>query len=245
VASTQARLPAGVKLILFDLHGTLRQCVPSMHESLLAFAQDLGYSVAPKAARVGILWSKAHWASTDRWLDSADMDRSFWTSYTRQYLAAMGVPEDQLDEMASSITDKFTNDYAPRIALAPSAKQLLWELREQQYQLGLLSNQREPLTGIAIELGIIEYFDFTLAAGQVGSRKPARLIFQQAITMAGVQPEEAVHVGDNYFSDSMGAQRADLFPVLLDEQGVFAEIACDCWTVRQLVDLPALLPASE
>jgi HAD superfamily hydrolase (TIGR01549 family) len=239
------RLPAGIKLILFDLHGTLCSCVPSMHQSLLAFAQDLGYSVAPKAERAGLLWSKAYWASTDRWLDPADMNRSFSVSYIRQYLAAMGVPEDQFDEMVSSICDKFTHDYAPRLALAPGAKQLLWDLREQQYQLGLLSNQREPLTGIAIELEIIEYFDFTLAAGQVGSRKPAPLIFQQAIMMAEVQPQEAVYVGDNYYSDGIGAQRAELFPVLLDEQAVFAEIARDCWTVRQLVDLPALLPASE
>ena len=246
MASAQARLPAGVKLILFDLHGTLRQCVPSVHESLLAFAQDIGYSVAPKAERAGILWSKVYWASTDDWQNSAaEADGPFWMGYCRQYLAAMGAPEDRLDEMALNISHKFAQEYVPRLALVPGAKQLLWELREMGYKLALLSNQREPLNGLAIELGIIEHFDFTLAAGQVGSRKPSPLIFQQAVRMAGVQPEEAVHVGDNYYSDGVGAQRAGVFPVLFDEQGIFAQIAHDCWAVRQLVDLPALLPAEE
>jgi FMN phosphatase YigB (HAD superfamily) len=54
--------------------------------------------------------------------------------------------------------------------LARNARQLLWQLREQHLKLGLISNQREPLIRLAIELGIIEHFGFTLAAGHIGSR---------------------------------------------------------------------------
>jgi HAD superfamily hydrolase (TIGR01549 family) len=238
-------LPATIKLILFDLHGTLERRVPSVYETVLAFAGDLGYSFAPNARLAGVRWAQTYWASTE-WSDESHDEAdplTFWVSYLCQYLAVMGVPEGELDDSANRIGQRFLNEYAPKSILAHGVKPILWELREKQWKLGLLSNQREPLTGVAIELGIIEHFEFTLSSGQIGSRKPDPRLFEQALIMAGgVHPEEAVHIGDNYYTDVIGAQRAGLYAVLLDEYGAFAEIGDDCLRIRRLTDLPALLP---
>jgi HAD superfamily hydrolase (TIGR01549 family) len=241
------RLASDVKLILFDLHGTLLHRIPSVHSTVLAFAEHLGYSFAPKAQRSGLRWAQAYWSSPQpAELSAHRAVASFWGSYIRQYLAAMSVPEVELDEAAAVIGHRFTHEFAPKHILAPGAKHILWELREKQLKLGLLSNQCEPLTGLAIELGIIEHFEFTLAAGQAGSRKPDSLFFEQALALAGgVQPQEAVHVGDNYYTDVLGARRAGLTPVLVDGQDLFLDDAADYLVIRQLTQLSALLPSNR
>jgi putative hydrolase of the HAD superfamily len=128
--------------------------------------------------------------------------------------------------------------------LAPGAKQILWELRQRNLKIGLVSNSPSPLTGTAIELGIIEHLDFTLASGQTGTRNPEPELLKQALRLArGIQPEEAVHVGDNYYTDVIGAQRAGMHAILLDEHGVYEQCANGCLIIRRLDELLALLPS--
>jgi HAD superfamily hydrolase (TIGR01549 family) len=246
-------LSSGVKLILFNLHGTLLRPVPSVHTAVLAFAGNLGYSFAPKARNAGLRWAQAHPPALELADGSArPAELSVWQTWSRHILAAMStasaVPlsEDELDEAAAAIGHRFTHEFAPKHTLATDAKHTLWELREQRMKLGLLSNQCEPLTGLAIELGIIEHFEFTLAAGQTGCRMPDPLFFEQALGLAGaLRPEEAVHVGDNYSVDVLGARRAGLVPVLLDEQGLTPHAADNTLVIRQLAQLVTLLPSQS
>jgi putative hydrolase of the HAD superfamily len=94
------------------------------------------------------------------------------------------------------------------------------------YTVGLVSNRREPLDALVSELGLAEFFDFTLSAGQAGSWKPDPAIFQQAVALAGCRPEAAVNVGDNFYADVEGARRAGLRPILIDPHDVFTDPGC-------------------
>lgn len=241
------RIPHQVRAILFDLDGTLRYMRPTAHEALLAFAQDLGYSFAPKAQSAGQRWEHAYWAQPEERI-RADRERSgrdgFWIYYVGEYLRAMDLPEPQVEQSAAVLGSRFFTEFRPEGYLAPGAKEVLWVLRERGFQLGMLSNRREPLTGTAIELGIMDYFDFTLAAGQAGSRKPDPRIFDHALALAGgLCPQEAVYVGDNYYTDIIGARQAGLVGVLLDEYDIFHSAADECMIIRRLSDLIELLPS--
>jgi putative hydrolase of the HAD superfamily len=63
-------------------------------------------------------------------------------------------------------------------------------------------HQRRKLDG----LGIAAHFDHVLVSGEVGHLKPAAAIFRRALDLAGVKPQEAVHVGDHLDADIYGAQ---------------------------------------
>ena len=122
--------------------------------------------------------------------------------------------------------------------LAVMRYELLWNLREAGFTLGLVSNRDEPLTGVAIELGIIEHFNFTLAAGQVDSWKPDAAIFRHALRLGGdAAPGEAVYIGDNYYADVVGARGAGLQAVLLDPEGIFPD--AECPVIHSLKELQA------
>ncbi|HEC21981.1 MAG TPA: HAD family hydrolase [Chloroflexi bacterium] len=236
----------GIKLILFDLDGTLRRYRPTCHETLVALAGELGYTFAAQEQQAGLRWSHAYWADHEQIaLDQQRLadDRAFWINYIRRYLEAMRLPADQLAAVTGKVGERFLEEYRPEAVLAPGAREVMWHLRSKHLMLGLLSNRQEPLTGAAIELGIIEYLDFTLAAGQAGCRKPDPAIFRQALELAGhVLPEETIYVGDNYYTDVIGARRAGVHAVLLDEHDAFAPLAKDCLVIRQLPELAHLIP---
>jgi putative hydrolase of the HAD superfamily len=49
----------------------------------------------------------------------------------------------------------------------------------------------------------------------VGVAKPDRRLFEAALELAGVSAAEALHVGDSYEEDVVGARAAGIEPVLL------------------------------
>jgi FMN phosphatase YigB (HAD superfamily) len=51
----------------------------------------------------------------------------------------------------------------------------------------------------------------------------------------GIEPGQAVYVGDNYFADVIGAQRAGMRAVLIDPEGLFPE--ADCPVIHKISEL--------
>ena len=58
--------------------------------------------------------------------------------------------------------------------------------------------------------------DAVLASEVEGFAKPHPHLFEKAIAQLGIQPGEAVHVGDDLFYDVQGARSAHVRPLLLD-----------------------------
>ena len=83
------------------------------------------------------------------------------------------------------------------------------------------------------------YFQFFLAGGEVNSFKPDALIFERALELAGTSAQETMYVGDNYFADIVGSQRAGLTPVLYDPISLFPE--ADCAVIKSFAEIPELL----
>lgn len=236
----------GKRLVLFDLDGTLRKLRPSSLEKLVSIGADLGLTFAAEARRRAIRWSHEYWATNDR--VHHDLDRfgrdAFLENYLALYLKALGVDGAGAKKgLIPRIIARFREEFAPEPYLEPGAKELLWKLREAGLKLGLVSNRDNPLTGLAIELGVIEHFHFTLAAGQVNSWKPKPEIFLHALKLGGnVPPEKAVYVGDNYYADVVGARGAGISAVLLDEEGAFPDVQDKCHVISKLADLKQAAP---
>ena len=57
------------------------------------------------------------------------------------------------------------------------------------------------------------HFEFILATSEYLFRKPHARIFNLALEKAGLKPEEAWYVGDDYACDIVGARNAGLFPI--------------------------------
>jgi putative hydrolase of the HAD superfamily len=72
-----------------------------------------------------------------------------------------------------------------------------------------------------------------------GLEKPDPRFFELAIKRSGAQPQTTAHVGDFYNIDVVGARRASLTPVLVDEIDLRRD--ADCARIQTIAELPELL----
>jgi putative hydrolase of the HAD superfamily len=85
------------------------------------------------------------------------------------------------------------------------------------------------------ELALNGFFDFTLAAGEVGIWKPDPGIFEVVAERGYCRLERSLYVGDNYYADVVSSREAGLTPVLLDPEGIFPD--ADCRVIDRLTEL--------
>ncbi|MBQ3404578.1 MAG: HAD family hydrolase [Oscillospiraceae bacterium] len=74
-----------------------------------------------------------------------------------------------------------------------------------------------------------------VAAEMVRACKPHGEIFRKALETAGVEPGEAVHIGDSVSSDVEPARAAGISPILIDRTGKAG--AADCRVIQSLDEL--------
>lgn len=78
-----------------------------------------------------------------------------------------------------------------------------------RYSLGVISNGNADVNHI----GVGHLFDFSLSSEQAGVSKPDKIIFDQALVLAGTKAHETVYVGDNPKNDVLGAHGAGLHAI--------------------------------
>ena len=103
----------------------------------------------------------------------------------------------------------------------PESEEVIEELVELGFPLYVVSNWDVTLEGVLEDLGWIRYFDGIVASAKVGSEKPERDIFEEALRLAGgaERRDGVVHVGNDPVSDVRGAVSAGIDAVLIDREG--------------------------
>jgi len=92
--------------------------------------------------------------------------------------------------------------------LNPEAKSVLRELKESGLKIGLISNaarSSRTYRRMLNSYGVGKYFDSLTISCEIGYLKPAREIFHHSMQQLNVEPHEALHVGDLYRADIIGA----------------------------------------
>jgi putative hydrolase of the HAD superfamily len=163
----------------------------------------------------------------------------FWQHFNHHLLVAIGV-EGDLDQLAAEVTARF--DGVELTYHCPEAGcDTLIELRARGYPLGLITNRNNPerFYELLDEMELRGHFDLILASGEVGIRKPEPGIFEIALERMEACAEQTAYIGDNYWADVVGAQRAGVTPVLLDPDRLFPE--ADCMILDRIDELLAWL----
>ena len=84
-----------------------------------------------------------------------------------------------------------------------------------RYRLGLVSNFYGNLTAVCAEAGIADLFDVVVDSTRVGFTKPDPRIFRHATDALGVDPADAIFVGDSPSRDMAGARNIGMRHVWL------------------------------
>jgi len=235
--------PNNLKAIFFDLDGTLRHSVPSGGEVFTDYVVTLGLQVNNEARLRALRWEHLYWANSvdlrDDLLAHSGETEKFWIEYSRRRLIALGASEEWAVEFAPKTSVHMGEFYKPESIVPEDVRRTLPQLKEAGYILGVISNRDKPFHDVLQEHGIGEFFDFSMAAGEVNVWKPDPGIFEHGLRRVNLSAREVMYVGDNYYADVVGSRSAGLEPVLYDPLGIFPDP--DCTTIRSFDELNSVI----
>lgn len=119
------------------------------------------------------------------------------------------LPWDRKPEIAELIV-YYTQGYVNSAVLMEDALAVLQHYHGS-FKLGLITNGKTMIQyGKIDKLNIRSYFDVIVVSEEAGAWKPDPAIFEQAIHMLSVKPEEAVYIGDHPRNDMGGASHVGM-----------------------------------
>lgn len=126
-----------------------------------------------------------------------------------------------------------------RIHLYPETIEAIEQTRKLGHHVGVISNFTDALISVLKHYGLDRLFDSVTYSQAVGAQKPDPRVFLRALGRAECRASEAVHIGDSWESDYLGAKGAGLRAIWLNRDG--AESPKPCEMIRDLHEVPRLL----
>ena len=124
------------------------------------------------------------------------------------------------------------------VVLFDDAHDVLEDL-SARYTLGALSNGNADVT----RLQIGRFFHFAHSSASAGASKPHPAMFHAALADAGVNAEQAVHIGDHLVDDIEGAAAVGMHTIWVNFDASPQEDVNPTVEVSALADLPAAIDA--
>jgi len=201
-----------VRALILDALGTLVELQPPAPR-LRRLLRESGFEVTEERAASGFAAEIAYYL--DHHLDGADAER-------------LERLRDRCAEEMRSALDIAGLDFATarramlgslEFTAYPDVVPALGELRERGLRLVVASNWDCSLPEWLAPTGILELVDGVVTSAEVGAAKPSPRVFERALSVAGVDAAEALHVGDTVGNDLEGATAAGVRAVLLQREG--------------------------
>ncbi|XP_057548871.1 uncharacterized protein LOC130827225 [Amaranthus tricolor] len=188
------------KALFVDAVGTL--LVPA--QSTPKIYKEIGQKYGVKYSENEIL-HRYRWAYEQPWRRSSlryvDDGRPFW-----QYIVSYstGCSNDQYFE---ELYYYYMTEKAWKLC-DPNAGKVFRALRNEGVGVAVVSNFDTRLRPLLKALKCEDWFDAVAVSAEVAAEKPNPTIFLKACDLLGVNPEDAVHVGDDRRNDIWGARDA-------------------------------------
>lgn len=142
-------------------------------------------------------------------------DEAIWIRFTEDIVHGMGGEGAAVSALAIEIVRAW--EHSTNFELYEDAPPVLRELRRHGLAIGLVSNTSRDLDRFVDTFSLD--VDAVVSSGSHGKVKPDPSIFRAALILLGVEPQEAVMVGDSPGDDIAGARAVGMRALLLDREG--------------------------
>lgn len=212
------------KAVFFDVGGTLIRVHPSVGDVYAKHARNFGFSGTPEELNLGFKsqWKKMGGIESLGNQSGAKAEKKFWKDLVFEVFQPLG-GLDRFDEYFELIFDVFREGSNWKIYEDVIESKIFEKLKERNIVLGVISNWDSRLTSTLENLQLADHFTFILPSAVVGSAKPDKKIFEEALRLSGVAPHEACHIGDEVKTDIDGARSLGIHAILLDRENRFEE----------------------
>ena len=208
-----------IKAVFFDWFNTLAHYNPPREELESRALGEFDINVPPEKLKHGIIiadkeYFKENSVSPIR-ERSPQEQHKLRLKYQKNVLEQAGInaPEELFTKIMARLRELYKQ---MAFALFDDVLAILKILKDQNYTLGLLTNIQRGMEPICQNLGVMPYLNFIVTSGEAGAEKPQPQVFLLALQKSGVAPSEAVHIGDQYALDVIGARSVGIKPILID-----------------------------
>lgn len=213
-----------LEAVCFDWFNTLAYAQPTREEMWGQALTDLGYRIDPRQIRRGIMAADCE-VKTPFGKPTPEAQLAAYLTYPRSifHTAGLSVTDDAPLRALEAVKKYYPGQ--TNFVIFDDVIETLTGLKARGLILGLITNARREMLTIYRELGLDSYLDFVSTSEEAGVDKPDPGIFQLALDKAGVSAAAAIHVGDQYEMDIVGARSAGMRAVLIDRYDVFPDAA--------------------
>ncbi len=222
------------KTVFFDFGGTL--FVIRHHKVLQTLLHEEGRDVGPGSVRDAYFSVEPWWLSVygTQELGPDATEEAYRVLDMRVIMKVL--PNEPPSEV--EVLSRLVRAKAPELErsippeLYPDALPALRKLKDGGLEVGLVSNATAKTRRTIEATGLADILDPIIISAEVRCLKPNPKIFRIALDAARSRPEEAIHVGDIFESDVVGARNAGMEGILIDRDG--RSRRPDCPTVSTL-----------
>lgn len=205
--------------VFFDLDGTLVRdgAGEAVRRTAVALARRHGFSADEILAANASAWPDCWADHGDLWmrgkLEGDALPRDIW----QRTLERFGHADQALVDEA---LERHLREEALTFTLFEESLEVLDTLRAREVPVGLITNgPLESQRAKLVTAGIDARFDVVIASGDLGVVKPDAEIFLHALERLGIRPVDAVHVGDSFAADVVGAAAVGMSAVWINRAG--------------------------
>jgi putative hydrolase of the HAD superfamily len=222
---------AELRAVLFDVDFTLARPGPELGpEGYVRAGARHGLTLEPsryEAARDAALVDLRRHPELEH-------DDEIWFRFTERIVRGMGGDADSAYACAVEITRGWERH--ENFELYDDVPDALAALRSAGLRIGLVSNSARDVREFARHHGLD--VDAGISSFHHGHTKPHASIFRAVLELLGVEPAEAVMVGDTIADDIEGALALGMRAILVDREGRHEDFEP---RVESLSEFPALL----
>ena|ERR1700682_6213027 len=209
-----------IRAAFFDAAGTLFEPREPIGRTYARLAREFGVDASEAAVAAGfrqafgdapgLAFGPGHATHELRRLE-----REWWRMRVAETFAALGSFAD-FDAYFDSLFNYFAS---PSHWIADNeAARLLLRLKDRGIKLGVISNFDYRLYRILDGLDLTRHFDSITISSEAGYAKPRREVFELALSRAGLNAADAMHVGDSEHLDFAASGAAGMASVLIDRE---------------------------
>ncbi|RFC53734.1 YjjG family noncanonical pyrimidine nucleotidase [Brumimicrobium aurantiacum] len=206
-----------IKDVFFDLDRTLWDFERNSENALRVIYDE---------AKIG-----NHAASFEHFLETYKViNARYWKNYSEGKIDKLSLRNGRFtdtlkefkivnEKLGGQLNNRYLEISPFQTQLFPSTKEVLTELKNNNYRLHIITNGFKEVQFIKLKnSGIIEFFEDILCSEEVGKSKPHPLVFECALKRTKAKAKHSIMIGDDFTADVIGAENVGIRGVLFDPE---------------------------
>jgi putative hydrolase of the HAD superfamily len=197
------------KAILLDAVGTLIHPIEPVGKTYARIARS--YGIERDAAALGHQFATVFPALPRVMYSASRPDQ--WESMEKDWWSALvqTVFQEEFTDFNIFFEEVWQYYDTPQAwGIYPEVPEVLEQWQKQEIQLAIVSNFDKRLIHVLEGLDLDHFFSPIIHSSLAGAAKPDAKIFTTCLDLLGVRADEALHVGDSWADDVIGALSAGL-----------------------------------